>query len=307
MSLLSSAIPLIRTAPEKPFAATQTLQSIDNLGPNPVIIYICAISAILLTMHPVRTLRWSYAILIWGIASTTYIADRTVLTISLLVSACLSTLVASGWAEKNSRSFLLLVAGAAFFMALHLHAIGFARAGVGSLVISAAVLATSEAIDAIRAFAFYRKQLLAWTLLGICIVGLSAFGIARSAWYGFDVPRNEDDEDFSAAQAWARQNTAPDTMFYEPEDRGFAVFSHRPVWWSWKQGAAVMWDPTFYPAWHERQLQATSAKTVEELAILAHKQRIQFLVLPRERLNSPPPGELIERYCNRHYCIFQVR
>lgn len=306
MSLISNAIPLIRTVPEKAFAETQTLPSIEYLGPNPVITYICAISAILLTIHPIRTLRWSYAILIWGIASTTLIADRTVLTISLLVSACLSTLVASGGAEKNRRPSLILVATAALFMALYLHAIGVARVGVGSLIISAAVLATSEAVDAIRAFAFYKKQLTAWTLLGVCIVSLSAFGIARSVRYSLDVPSDEYDGDFFAAQEWARRNTAPDTVFYEPEDRGFAVFSRRPVWWSWKQGAAVMWDPLFYSVWHERQLQATSAKTVEELAVLAHKQRIQFLVLPRERLNSPPPGELIERYCNRHYCIFQV-
>lgn len=304
--LISDAIPLVRTIPVLPLEAVETTRAAEYLGPHPVIAYVCGIGALLLTAYPSRALRWSCAILIWLVASTTLIGDRGILLTAAAIIMISSSVVLNGLDGKDCRFCIVAVGIAGALMALHLYSAGAARAGLGSLAISAVVLILSDASDALRGLEFYRRHRSASLLLGTCVLALSALGIAMGARQGFDPSANEYDRDFRAAQEWARRNTAPDTLFYEPEDRGFAILSRRPVWWSWKQGAAVMWEPSFYPTWRERQLKATSALTLSELAQLAYDEGIGFLVLPRERLTSSQPNGLIERYCNEHYCIFQI-
>ena len=61
-------------------------------------------------------------------------------------------------------------------------------------------------------------------------------------------------------QGWARANTGVDVVFAVPDwPDGFGVWSERSIWVDWKHGAAVMWDPSYYPVYRDRRRLQTEA------------------------------------------------
>ena len=59
--------------------------------------------------------------------------------------------------------------------------------------------------------------------------------------------------DWKKLQLWARENTPPGAMFIAPLDmNGFRVFSNRPVFVDWVDGAAMHWSPGFEELWVDR-------------------------------------------------------
>jgi hypothetical protein len=143
-------------------------------------------------------------------------------------------------------------------------------------------------------------------VLAAALATVAVIGVAQTPRYGFDFPRWQKDENWFAVQAWARQNTPPDTVFYAPDRFAFATMSRRPVWWDANEGAAVMWQPSFHEEWNSRRIRAGAAHTVADLVGLARAEDIRFLVLDRERCESEPTPGLVVRYLNEYYCIGEI-
>lgn len=132
---------------------------------------------------------------------------------------------------------------------------------------------------------------------------LAAVGLAQSRQRGLDFPRWEKDEAWFDVQAWARANTAPDTVFYAPDRFGFATLSRRPVWWDHNQGAAVMWSPAYYAEWSSRREMALRATGAGELAELAQTHGIRFVVRECEAFDASAATHFAVKYRNDVYCI----
>lgn len=63
----------------------------------------------------------------------------------------------------------------------------------------------------------------------------------------------EVERDWKAAQVWARENTAINSVFIVPVNmHGFRVYSQRPVFTEWTDGAAMHWSAGFEDIWVSR-------------------------------------------------------
>ncbi|WP_250534564.1 hypothetical protein [Caballeronia sp. AZ10_KS36] len=103
-----------------------------------------------------------------------------------------------------------------------------------------------------------------------------------------------------AVAGWAKAHTPPDTVFLLPVMRlhersplpaapsrmtdllvGSEVFptmSHRQVWIMGKYGAAALWQPSYYPIWHERMLGSIRAASLAERMAYARSHAIGMVV-----------------------------
>lgn len=61
----------------------------------------------------------------------------------------------------------------------------------------------------------------------------------------------------------------------------FQLRTRKPVWVDWKQGAAVMWEPSFYWQWMPRFREVKELRTAEEFAEYAVRRDIPCVVLPK--------------------------
>lgn len=91
---------------------------------------------------------------------------------------------------------------------------------------------------------------------------------------------------FLQAQRWAREATPPGSLFLAPDWQlsanltpSFWTLSRRPVWVDWRQGAAVHWQPSFYPLWRQRMARAAGLSGVAEKLAFAGGQGIDFVIL----------------------------
>jgi hypothetical protein len=102
-------------------------------------------------------------------------------------------------------------------------------------------------------------------------------------------------------QWWARFNTRPEAVFLVPLDMpGFSVNSRRAAWVDWKQGAAVMWDPSFYWTWKPRlEAQRVLANAAAKVAY-ARANAIPFVVLRRSEMT---PGVAPVAFANAQFTV----
>ncbi len=102
---------------------------------------------------------------------------------------------------------------------------------------------------------------------------------------------------FLAAQRWARAATPPGSLFLAPDWQlrasltpAFWTLSRRPVWVDWRQGAAVQWQPAFYPQWRDRMAAVAALSGVERKLDYARAEGIDYLILaPDETLPADAP------------------
>ncbi len=81
----------------------------------------------------------------------------------------------------------------------------------------------------------------------------------------------------------------------------FQLFTQKTVWVDWKQGAAIMWDPSFYSQWMPRFKEVSSLKTSEDFAEYAIRKGIPYLVVTKAMGNCPPNINVI--FSNMDYSI----
>jgi hypothetical protein len=84
----------------------------------------------------------------------------------------------------------------------------------------------------------------------------------------------------------------------------FQLRTKRPVWVDWKQGAAVMWEPSFYWQWMPRFEEVNSLRTKEEFASYATQKSIPYLVLPRAIGECAPNSDPL--FENAYYSVCVV-
>jgi hypothetical protein len=97
---------------------------------------------------------------------------------------------------------------------------------------------------------------------------------------------------------WARSNTLPNDVFLVPtwnfrgaqstqtaeqseailNSGAFEAVSHRAVWIDFRQGAAVMWSPSFYQLWHRRVGEVNSLHSVDAQLDYAETNGIKYLI-----------------------------
>lgn len=91
-----------------------------------------------------------------------------------------------------------------------------------------------------------------------------------------------------AIAAWARAQTSSESRFLVPLDWDqFQWRSRRRVWVDTKQGAAVMWKPSFYRQWYPRWRDVGQLKSTTDLVAYACANTIDFVVVSDTTALSP--------------------
>jgi hypothetical protein len=80
----------------------------------------------------------------------------------------------------------------------------------------------------------------------------------------------------------------------------FEFVSHRSVWVDFRDGAAVLWTPSYYPLWHSRIVEVNSLSSHESRIVYAKANRIDFVV---EACNS---NEAVPVYTTGRLCLFSA-
>ena len=73
-------------------------------------------------------------------------------------------------------------------------------------------------------------------------------------------------------------NSSQPQKLYQPQD-SFQLLARRAVWVDWKQGAAVMWSPSFHKQWMSRYKEISSLRNAEDLRDYATKNQIDYFVI----------------------------
>ena len=115
----------------------------------------------------------------------------------------------------------------------------------------------------------------------------------------------KDARNFTEVQLWARENTAPHTMFLPVGISGFSTLSRRPVWTDWKIGAMVMWSPETYRLWSTRWKQLKAVDTIADAQQLAQKENIEFTVFDKRKIPSKNAINSCIIYENNRYWIMK--
>ena len=99
---------------------------------------------------------------------------------------------------------------------------------------------------------------------------------------------------FLEAQRWARAHTPPGSLFLQPAEQlrpnltpSFWTLSRRPAWVDWRMGAAVHWQPAFYPLWHQRMAEVAALPDVAAKLAYARTKGIAYLVLDAAEARPP--------------------
>lgn len=88
-----------------------------------------------------------------------------------------------------------------------------------------------------------------------------------------------DGNNVKEARAWVRTSTPDDSVFLTPlRAEGFQLETERKVWVDHKQGAAVMWAPSFFSQWHPRYVEVSRLKSLEDWKAYTCKNAIDYLV-----------------------------
>lgn len=158
--------------------------------------------------------------------------------------------------------------------------VGLAAGQAGLLVMGGAVaaLAVLERRDAAPGLGRMRPSLVALAVAGL---------LAVAGWRAMRESPPYDVALLAAARdagLWIGANTPPGSMVFVPsgavdgEDDPVSVWARRPVWYDWKEGAAVMWTPGYYQEWSERRGEMAGLRTEADLVAYACTKRIDILV-----------------------------
>lgn len=137
------------------------------------------------------------------------------------------------------------------------------------------------------------------------VLALMLLGLLNGARDRFSPSPTPQQRDFLAAQRWARNHTPPDTLFMAAgvED-GFALMSRRPVWWEQSHGAAILWQPAYFPVWSCRKAALEAVDTPKDMITLSRREGIAFIVTKASEALDYAPSSPAFR--NEHYAIVEV-
>jgi hypothetical protein len=132
----------------------------------------------------------------------------------------------------------------------------------------------------------------------------------RATFVWIELPRDPvtaEEKSWKDAEQWARLNSPKEAVFLVPPDRqGFQLGSERNVWVDWRQGAAVMWSPSFYARWWARFPEVARLKTHSDFSAYAAAHRIDYYVVERKQdTRNPPPEAPV--YSNAAFDIYRLK
>jgi hypothetical protein len=129
--------------------------------------------------------------------------------------------------------------------------------------------------------------------------------------------------EWDRAGLWAKQHTAPDAVFLMPtwyfrdavgrtepgsvEDAAvlnagtFQYSSQRRVWVDFRNGAAVMWFPSYHDEWRQKVLEVNRLTSPGQEAAYARKNGITYII---DVCSAGKPGAL--QHATGRLCIFSV-
>lgn len=131
----------------------------------------------------------------------------------------------------------------------------------------------------------------------------------RAVFVWIQLPRDPgtaEERSWKDAQQWARLHSPKDAVFLVPPHRqGFQLGSQRNTWVDWREGAAVMWSPSYYQRWMERFPAVDRLKTYSDFNAYAAAHRIEYYVVERKLdAGSLPREEPV--YRNADFEIFRL-
>jgi hypothetical protein len=107
------------------------------------------------------------------------------------------------------------------------------------------------------------------------------------------------------AAEWARAHTDPRSVFLEPVkiEPDFGLWAKRRIWFSWKSGAAVMWDPSYYWVWWPRFKEVRELDTLSSKLAYACAHHLDYVVTEQTGDNAQGAGIVFQ---NSHLLIARV-
>jgi hypothetical protein len=97
---------------------------------------------------------------------------------------------------------------------------------------------------------------------------------------------------------WIRTHPIPGKLLLSPEAmqaESFQLFAKTSVWVDYKQGAAVLWYPSFYLQWSQRYQEVRRLTTLPAVSAYASAHRIPYLAARDEGQSCPAGSALIHK------------
>jgi hypothetical protein len=98
---------------------------------------------------------------------------------------------------------------------------------------------------------------------------------------------------------WIRTSSLHGPFLLPSNDRDhtdyFQLQARKKVWVDWKQGAAVMWSPSFYEQWSTRSREVSELRTNEDYISYAKEHGIKYVVLSTTDGVCPLPAKVLKR------------
>jgi len=159
-------------------------------------------------------------------------------------------------------------------------------------------------------------------LIAICLIVIGLGVITASNWV-VNLRAMSWIAEWDRAGLWAKQHTAPDAVFLIPtwyfrgevgrtesgsaQDAAvlnagtFQYSSQRRVWVDFRNGAAVMWFPSYYDEWRRKVIEVNRLTSPEREAAYARKNGITYII---DVCSTAKPGTL--QHATGRLCIFSV-
>ncbi|VTU24760.1 hypothetical protein [Variovorax sp. PBL-E5] len=183
-----------------------------------------------------------------------------------------------------------------------------ATAGFGGLFLFEAVklgagagLAARLAFVAVALYLIWRPTFVAsWTPVKATttctVAALLVSGLAIQQRMTNDPGPSASSQDWDDLVAWVRASDIHG-VFLVPLDGSdnFQLRARRPVWVGAVQGAAVMWEPSFYAQWSPRFNDLLPLKTAREFIAYASAHQIRHVVIDTQTGDCAAPAELVKR------------
>jgi hypothetical protein len=80
---------------------------------------------------------------------------------------------------------------------------------------------------------------------------------------------------------WARKSSPASAIFLVPPKLDFVAAAKRRSWVGWKEGAVVMWAPSYYPLWHARSEDVMALRSAPAALRYACLHGIDYVVLDK--------------------------
>lgn len=167
------------------------------------------------------------------------------------------------------------------------------------------------AASALTFFSTISKSIWYRLLVGIFLFSAILFIAQKTADNQADraqkMSLTEEDKSWAELVRWVRISDIHGDFLIPVKDqhsKTFQLLARRKVWVDFKQGAAVMWAPSFYHQWMPRYKEVSALKTPEEFIAYGQKKNIKNIVIATQIAHCPSPS--VPKMKTDHYMLCQL-